>query len=198
MTSDPYEARPASVYREFSPPSDLRGLVACTWGAPSGNRCRNTANDHSRRLRGPHRGRRETTARGRPCHASPARSAPAAQRRGGHSLSSRCRAGGALEGWVRARVAGDGTRDASIVLAARALFDDRHRTIDGLADQLGWSARRLHRRFFEACGYGPKMLQRILRLQRTIRLARVSVRPTMSLAGRDRQLIEPRSTWRNV
>jgi AraC-like DNA-binding protein len=73
--------------------------------------------------------------------------------------------------------------DAAIVLAARALFHDRHQTIDSLADQLGWSARRLHRRFVDACGYGPKMLQRILRLQRAIRLARAEGRPSVSLAG---------------
>jgi AraC-like DNA-binding protein len=93
----------------------------------------------------------------------------------------------AMERWVRARIAGDGAMDASIVLAARALFNDRHQTIDRLADQLGWSPRRLHRRFVDACGYGPKMLQRILRLQRTIRLTRAAGRPSRSLAGLARE-----------
>jgi transcriptional regulator GlxA family with amidase domain len=65
--------------------------------------------------------------------------------------------------------------------------NDRHQTIDRLADQLGWSARRLHRRFFAACGYGPKMLQRILRLQRAIRLARAGTHPAMGLAGLARE-----------
>ena len=76
----------------------------------------------------------------------------------------------AMERWVRARVEGDEVMDASVVLAARTLFTDRRQTIDRLAHELGWSARRLHRRFVAACGYGPKMLQRILRLQRAIRL----------------------------
>ncbi len=55
------------------------------------------------------------------------------------------------------------------------------------ADQLGWSARRLHRRFVDACGYGPKMLQRILRLQRVIRLARAAGGASLSLAGLTRE-----------
>jgi AraC-like DNA-binding protein len=94
---------------------------------------------------------------------------------------------GALDNWVRARGEGEGMMDAPIVLAARALFKDRHQTVDLLADELGWSARRLHRRFVAACGYGPKMLQRILRLQRAIRLARADARPVLSLAGLARE-----------
>jgi transcriptional regulator GlxA family with amidase domain len=66
-------------------------------------------------------------------------------------------------------------------------FHGRHQTIDRLADQLSWSARRLHRRFVDACGDGPKMLQRILRLQRAIRLARAGAHPTMGLAGLARE-----------
>jgi AraC-like DNA-binding protein len=89
--------------------------------------------------------------------------------------------------WVRVRIEGAEAVDASVVLAARTLFRDRHQTIDRLADELGWSARRLHRRFVDACGYGPKMLQRILRLQRAIRLARVGRHPAVSLAGLARE-----------
>jgi uncharacterized protein DUF6597 len=72
----------------------------------------------------------------------------------------------AMERWVRARTAGAGAVDASIVLAARMLFKHRHQTIDGLADQLGWSARRL---------------------QRAIRLARPTGPPSLGLAGLARE-----------
>jgi AraC-like DNA-binding protein len=93
----------------------------------------------------------------------------------------------AMENWVRARLQREGMTDAPVVLAARALFQHRHHTVDRLADELGWSARRLHRRFVAACGYGSKMLQRILRLQRAIRLARADARPALSLAGLARE-----------
>jgi AraC-like DNA-binding protein len=40
------------------------------------------------------------------------------------------------------------------------------------ADRLGFSERQLRRRSLAACGYGPKTLQRILRFQRALTLAR--------------------------
>ena len=43
------------------------------------------------------------------------------------------------------------------------LRDSRVR-VDRLADELGFSERQLRRRFDDAVGYGPKTLQRILRL----------------------------------
>ena len=45
------------------------------------------------------------------------------------------------------------------------LRDPRVR-IDRLADELGFSERQLRRRFDDAVGYGPKTLQRVLRLRR--------------------------------
>ena len=44
--------------------------------------------------------------------------------------------------------------------------------IDRLARETGWSERTLRRRCHEAFGYGAKTLERILRFQRFIRLAR--------------------------
>lgn len=41
-----------------------------------------------------------------------------------------------------------------------------------VADALGWTERQLHRRSVAAFGYGPKTLQRILRFDRAVRLAR--------------------------
>lgn len=41
-----------------------------------------------------------------------------------------------------------------------------------VADELGWTERQLHRRSLAAFGYGPKTLQRVLRFDRALRLAR--------------------------
>ncbi|MFC4857423.1 helix-turn-helix transcriptional regulator [Actinophytocola glycyrrhizae] len=41
-----------------------------------------------------------------------------------------------------------------------------------VADALGWTERQLHRRSLAAFGYGPKTLQRVLRFDRALRLAR--------------------------
>lgn len=46
---------------------------------------------------------------------------------------------------------------------------DRMATV---ADELGWTERQLHRRSLAAFGYGPKTLQRVLRFDRALRLAR--------------------------
>ncbi|MFI7405185.1 helix-turn-helix domain-containing protein [Streptomyces sp. NPDC049541] len=49
------------------------------------------------------------------------------------------------------------------------------RPVAATADELGLGARQLHRRSLAAFGYGPKMLARVLRLQRALRLAREGV-----------------------
>ncbi|WP_225858650.1 DUF6597 domain-containing transcriptional factor [Streptomyces albicerus] len=59
------------------------------------------------------------------------------------------------------------------------------RSVASIADAVGWSERQLHRRALAAFGYGPKMLARVLRLQRALRLARdgVALVDTAALAG---------------
>ncbi|MBA2809854.1 helix-turn-helix transcriptional regulator [Streptomyces sp. KM273126] len=52
---------------------------------------------------------------------------------------------------------------------------DAGRPVAGTADELGLSARQLHRRSLTAFGYGPKTLARVLRLQRALALARGGV-----------------------
>ncbi|WRZ95887.1 helix-turn-helix transcriptional regulator [Streptomyces sp. NBC_01007] len=52
---------------------------------------------------------------------------------------------------------------------------DAGRPVAGTADELGLSARQLHRRSLAAFGYGPKTLARVLRLQRALALARDGV-----------------------
>ena len=44
--------------------------------------------------------------------------------------------------------------------------------ISAIAEEVGLSSRQLHRRSLDAFGYGPKLLERILRLQRALDLAR--------------------------
>lgn len=50
--------------------------------------------------------------------------------------------------------------------AAVARLEDPRRRVDDLAAELGLSERQLRRRFLATVGYGPKTLQRILRLRR--------------------------------
>ncbi|MFC3574621.1 helix-turn-helix domain-containing protein [Streptomyces yaanensis] len=52
---------------------------------------------------------------------------------------------------------------------------DAGRSVAATADELGLSARQLHRRSLIAFGYGPKTLARVLRLQRALALARSGV-----------------------
>lgn len=47
--------------------------------------------------------------------------------------------------------------------------------VDAVAHDLGLSSRQLHRRSLDSFGYGPKLLGRILRLQRTLALARTGM-----------------------
>ena len=55
--------------------------------------------------------------------------------------------------------------DRTVQAAAVRLGDPRVR-VGRLADELGFSERQLRRRFDDAVGYGPKTLQRVLRLRR--------------------------------
>jgi AraC-like DNA-binding protein len=48
----------------------------------------------------------------------------------------------------------------------------RGERVASVADALGWTERQLHRRSLAAFGYGPKVLQRVLRFDRAIRMAR--------------------------
>ena len=52
-----------------------------------------------------------------------------------------------------------------------ALIDDG-RTVAEVASQVGFSQRQLNRRSLAAFGYGPKVLARVLRLQRALRYVR--------------------------
>jgi AraC-like DNA-binding protein len=76
----------------------------------------------------------------------------------------------ALAGIALRRVA-DAPPDPAVQAAVVRLLDPGQR-VDQLADTLGFSERQLQRRFLAAVGYGPKLLQRVLRLRRFLIVAR--------------------------
>lgn len=63
------------------------------------------------------------------------------------------------------RLAGAGPPDRAVQAGVARLRDPEQR-VERLADELGLSERQLRRRFLSAVGYGPKTLQRVLRLRR--------------------------------
>jgi AraC-like DNA-binding protein len=77
----------------------------------------------------------------------------------------------AAQAMLGRRLADAGPPDRELAAATRWLA--RHPTgrIEDLSYLLATSPRRLHRRFLAAVGYGPKTLQRVLRLQRVLALA---------------------------
>ena len=64
---------------------------------------------------------------------------------------------------------------------ADALRDGR--PVAAVADKVGWSERQLHRRSLAAFGYGPKTLERVLRMGYALQLSRGGV-PMASVAAR--------------
>jgi AraC-like DNA-binding protein len=73
---------------------------------------------------------------------------------------------GVLVGMTSA-LSGDRPPDPAVQAAVARLLDPSQR-IDRLAGELGFSERQLRRRFLAAVGYGPKTLQRVLRLRRLL------------------------------
>lgn len=74
----------------------------------------------------------------------------------------------ALEALVAGRVRAAGALDPVTDQVVRRLSAGAG--VRGLADDLGLSERHLHRRSVQAFGYGPKVLQRILRFQHALQL----------------------------
>jgi AraC-like DNA-binding protein len=66
-----------------------------------------------------------------------------------------------------ARLVVAGRPDSAVQAAVRRLRDPTQR-VEALAADLGFSERQLRRRFLTSVGYGPKVLQRVLRLRRFI------------------------------
>ena len=73
-----------------------------------------------------------------------------------------------------------GVREIDPLVSAAVMALGRPRVrVDGVADELGVSARHLQRRVTDAVGYGPKMLARVLRFRR---LQALPVAPLVELA----------------
>jgi AraC-like DNA-binding protein len=75
-----------------------------------------------------------------------------------------------LERWAGRRLAHAGGRDRTMCQVAALIGDGR--TVAEVAAQVGFSERQLNRRSLASFGYGPKVLARVLRLQRALRSAR--------------------------
>ena len=71
--------------------------------------------------------------------------------------------------------------DDAVVRAARWMGSDPETSLAVLIQRTGLSERQVRRRFDEAIGYGPKTLQRILRLQRLLWLASQPAKAPLSL-----------------
>jgi len=83
-----------------------------------------------------------------------------------------------LEDWVRRARQNLTPNDRMLLAACRMLAVDAQLSIGALAGRLGWNARMIHRQFTATCGYGPKHLQRVMRVQTALRLAHdISRRP---------------------
>lgn len=78
-----------------------------------------------------------------------------------------------LEHLARRRVTAGDAADPMLAHIVRRLAAGT--TVAATADELGLGARRLHRMSLSAFGYGPKMLARVLRLQRALALARAGI-----------------------
>jgi AraC-like DNA-binding protein len=72
--------------------------------------------------------------------------------------------------------------DRAVQAGVMRLLDPGQR-VDELAASLGFSERQLRRRFLAAVGYGPKTLQRVLRLRRFLSAARAGTDGLASAAA---------------
>jgi len=75
-----------------------------------------------------------------------------------------------LEQWAARRLVAAGGPDR-VMRRVAALIGEGHPVAE-VADAVGFSERQLHRRSIASFGYGPKMLGRVLRLQRALSSAR--------------------------
>jgi AraC-like DNA-binding protein len=83
---------------------------------------------------------------------------------------------------VTSRLRTDGGFDNFVMYAAAWMARHPFASLDELSGLSGLSERQIRRKFDEAIGYGPKKLQRILRLQRLLWLASYESKPVPNLA----------------
>ncbi len=73
---------------------------------------------------------------------------------------------------LRWRLPNAGAEDGLVLEAVALVTRDPASRVGRISTELGLSERHLRRRFEASVGYGPKTLARVMRLQRTLRLAR--------------------------
>jgi AraC-like DNA-binding protein len=78
-----------------------------------------------------------------------------------------------LECWAQRRLVHGGGIDRTMRHVATLIGGGM--SVAEVADEVGFSERQLNRRSLGAFGYGPKVLGRVLRLQRALRLARAGL-----------------------
>ncbi len=199
------------TYREFLPPAALRGTVACLWarrgdGAPVRvlpDTCSDivwcpgaapivAGPDTSAWLSPTRPGELMVGARMLPGAGGAVLGVPLSLLRNQRIAGSELALGRPPEGepplvaliaFVERLLArsGDGP-DRAVQAAAVRLLDPATR-VDSLATELGFSDRQLRRRFLSAVGYGPKMLQRVLRLRRFLAEADLDLAAAAADAG---------------
>jgi AraC-like DNA-binding protein len=85
-----------------------------------------------------------------------------------------------LENWVRAALGRVTHRDRAVIAAGKLLSGHAQITVGEVAAHLRWNARTLHRQFLASCGYSPKHLQRIMRMQTLLRGVHAGRAPSLS------------------
>jgi AraC-like DNA-binding protein len=102
-------------------------------------------------------------------------------RRAAATVRTASSVGAGLEALAAARLAEAGAPPAGLATTVRSLAAGRE--IAAVASMLGITARQLHRRSLDVFGYGPKLLTRVLRMQRALGLARAGT-PLAATAAR--------------
>lgn len=74
--------------------------------------------------------------------------------------------------WLRRSANDDGSADPTVGSAIRWLGTNWQCSVDELSRQVNWSDRKLRRRFVATLGMGPKLVQRIVRVQHALQRLR--------------------------
>jgi AraC-like DNA-binding protein len=181
----------SDVYREFAPPAWARGAIACFWvrhgdGRPvqvlpdactdivwrAGTGATVAGPDTRAWASQPQPGETIVGVRFLPGAGGAALGVPLAEIRNTRLPVDAVgiapldpENGGAALFELALRLVADAPPDPAVQAAVMRLLDPAQR-VDKLAAWLGYSERQLRRRFLAGVGYGPKTLQRVLRLRR--------------------------------
>jgi AraC-like DNA-binding protein len=79
---------------------------------------------------------------------------------------------GVVADWLRRSANDHGSADPTVRSAINWLGTNWQSSVDDLSRQVNWSDRKLRRRFVATVGMGPKLVQRIVRVQHALHLLR--------------------------